>query len=149
LETSTARRRFADLVIGEHRTSSPKTIELADMLDFARRYDPQYFHVDPERARQSIFGEVVASGIYTLAIWRALDHEISGDIAWICGIAWQDVRWPIAVRAGDVLRARAEVLSKRESRSDASRGIVESGYSLINQDGKVVFACRSVNLIEK
>ena len=119
------------------------------MLDFARRYDPQYFHVDPEQARHSIFGEVVASGIYTLAIWRALDHEISGDIAWICGIAWEDVRWPLAVRAGDVLRARAEVLSKRESRSDPGRGIVETGYSLINQDGQVVFVCRSINLIEK
>jgi acyl dehydratase len=109
--------------------------------------DPQYFHADPEAATQSMFGEVIASGIHSAALWRALDHEISGDIQWICGVAWEDVRWPNPVRAGDTLRARAESLSKRLSGKDRRRGIVEYRYTLLNQRDEVAFTCRSINLV--
>jgi acyl dehydratase len=142
-------RYYEDLVVGESRISGPVVVEPAEMLAFARMYDPQYFHADPEEAtRRSIFGEAVASGIYTMALWRRLDHTISGDIAWICGVAWEEVRWPVAVRAGDSLRARTEVLSKRESATQAGRGVVECRYALLNQRDEVAFTCRSVNLIE-
>jgi acyl dehydratase len=140
-------RYYEDLVIGEVRESRARTIALEEMLEFATRYDPQYFHADPIAAKRSIFGEVVASGIHSAAIWRALDHEISGDIHWICGVAWEDVRWPNAVRAGDALRARAEPLAKRLSAKDPTRGVVEYRYCLVNQRGESVFVCRSINLV--
>jgi acyl dehydratase len=146
---ATARRRYLqDLVIGETAESRPHAVLLADMLDFARRYDPQYFHADPDAAKASIFGQVIASGIYSAAIWRRLDHEISGDIAWICGIAWKQAVWPTPMRAGDVVRARAECLSKRRSRSDPMRGVVETRYTLVNARDEVVFGCLSINLVE-
>jgi len=142
------KRYLEDLVVGEVRESGPMTVDLEPMLEFARRYDPQYFHTDQEAARSSIFSEVIASGIYTTALWRQLDHQIGHDIAWICGIAWDDVRWPIAVRAGDVLRARAECLSKRPSSSRTDRGVAVYRYTLLNQRNEVVFDCRSTNLVE-
>jgi acyl dehydratase len=140
-------RYYEDLVIGEVRESSVRTVSLEELLEFAVRYDPQYFHADPIAARQSIFGDVIASGIHSAALWRALDHEISGDIHWICGVGWEDVRWPNPVRAGDSLRARAETLSKRLSGKDRSRGIVECRYGLLNQRDETVFTCRSINLV--
>lgn len=140
-------RYYEDLVIGEVRESSVRTVLLQELLEFAVRYDPQYFHADPIAARQSIFGDVIASGIHSAALWRALDHEISGDIHWICGVGWEDVRWPNPVRAGDSLRARSETLSKRLSGKDGSRGIVECRYSLLNQRDETVFTCRSINLV--
>lgn len=140
-------RYYEDLVIGEVFESSARTVSLDELLEFATRYDPQYFHADPIAAKQSIFGEVIASGIHSAAIWRALDHEISGDIHWICGVAWEDVSWPQAVRAGDTLRARAEALTKRVSGKDPSRGIVEYRYTLLNQRDETVFTCRSINLV--
>src|SRR5580658_1094686 len=118
-------RYYDDIVIGEIRESGPRTVTRDEMIEFASRYDPQYFHADPERAKQSRFGELIASGIHTAALWRVLDHQISGDIHWICGVAWEDVRWPHAVRAGDTRYARAEALAKRPSSSDPARGIVE------------------------
>lgn len=139
-------RYYEDLVIGEVQESSTRTVTSEEMLDFARRYDPQYFHADPDAAGESIFGSLIASGIHTAALWRILDHEISGDIHWICGIAWEDVRWPKPVRAGDQLRALAECLAKRASRADPTRGIVEYRYTLRNQRDEVVFTCRSINL---
>jgi acyl dehydratase len=144
----TPRRFYDDLVVGETRESGMLTLALDDLLAFARTYDPQYFHADPQAARDSVFGEVIASGIHTMALWRQLDHQISSDIAWICGVAWEEVQWPVAVRAGDTLRARAECLSKRPSASDPTRGIVEYRYTLLNQRGEVAWTCRSINLVE-
>jgi acyl dehydratase len=141
------RRYYDDLVVGETRESHAETVELGALLAFAHAYDPQYFHADPEAARNSVFGEVIASGIYTMALWRKLDHEISGDIAWICGIAWEEVKWPTAVRAGDRLRAQFECLAKRPS-SDATRGVVEFRYRLLNQRDEIAWTCRSINLVE-
>jgi acyl dehydratase len=144
----TARRYYDDLAVGEQRESHEITVELEPLLEFSRAYDPQYFHADPEAARKSVFGEVIASGIYTMALWRRLDHEISADIAWICGVGWEEVKWPEAVRAGDRLRAQWECLAKRLSSTDPTRGIVEFRYTLLNQRGQVAWTCRSINLIE-
>jgi acyl dehydratase len=143
------RRYFEDLALGEVLESGAATISRDEMLAFNRQYDPQYFHADPEAAKDSIFGDVIASGIYVMAVWRRLDHEIAHDIAWICGIAWNDVRWKVAVRAGDALRARSECLSKRESGTDPRRGVVEYRYSLVNQRGETAWECVSVNLVER
>lgn len=144
----TLRRYYDDLVVGERRESHEIIVEIEPLLEFSRAYDPQYFHADPEAARKSVFGEVIASGIYTMALWRRLDHEISDDLAWICGVGWEEVKWPVAVRAGDRLRAQWECLSKRPSGSDPTRGIVEFRYALLNQRGQVAWTCRSINLIE-
>ncbi len=141
-------RYYEDIVVGEVRESSSRTVTREELLEFATRYDPQYFHVDPAAAAGSIFGEIVASGIHGAALWRRLDHEISGDIRWICGVAWEDVRWPNPIRAGDELRATSEILAKRPSRTDPARGVVECRYTLLNQSNQTVFTCRSINLIE-
>jgi acyl dehydratase len=114
------------------------------MLAFASQYDPQYFHADPEAAKRSTFGDVVASGIYTMALWRWLDHDIAHDIAWICGVAWDDVRFPKALRAGDTIHARAKCLSKRDSPQRAEAGIVVYEYTLLNQrDDRSLVAART------
>ena len=140
-------RYYDDIVIGEIKESGSRTVSHEELVEFATRYDPQYFHTDPIGAKNSIFNGIVASGIHGAALWRVLDQEISGDIHWICGVAWEEVRWPKPIRAGDSLRARAENLSKRPSK-DPSRGVVECRYTLLNQRDEIVFTCRSINLIE-
>ena len=142
-------RYFEDLLVGQVEESVARTVDRDAMLAFARQYDPQYFHADVEDAKRSTFGGVIASGIYTMALWRQLDHEIAHDIAWICGIAWDHVRFPLALRAGDTVRARAQCLSKRESRKHAGRGVVVYEYELFNQRDELVFTCRSTNLVER
>lgn len=142
-------RYWEDLRVGEAFTSREQTVTKQEIIDFASRYDPQYFHVDPERARASIFGEVVASGVHNLAIWRQLDHEITGDIRWICGVAWDDFRWRNALRAGDTVHVTAQCLSKRESSSDPSRGVAVYRYAMLNQRGEQIFHMDSTNLVER
>ena len=142
-------RKFEDLEIGETATSAGHVVDINDMVDFARKYDPQWFHADPEAAKDSPFGEVIASGIYTAALWRKLDHWINGDVDFICGVAWEDARWPKAVHPNDTLRATSEVLEKRASNQNPSRGVAVFRYALINQHDEEVFSCRSINLVRR
>jgi acyl dehydratase len=142
-------RYFEDLAEGEEYVSATRTIDATECIEFAKRYDPQYFHANPAEAQRSVFGGVVASGIYTMAVWRQLDHSMAHDIAWICGVAWDDVRFPVALRPGDMISARGKCLSKRPSRSHPERGVVVFEYALINQRNEVVFTCRSTNLVER
>ena len=75
-------RRYEDLKIGEKAVSEPIEVDRDDMIAFARKYDPQWFHADPAAAEQSVFGEVVASGIYTAALWRKLDDHADWISVW-------------------------------------------------------------------
>lgn len=142
-------RYYEDLVEGEESCSGPRDVTLEEIVEFARKYDPQYFHTDAEAAKRSIFGGLVASGIFTMAVWRQLDHQIAGDIAWICGVGWDDVKFKTALRAGDAVRARAKCISKRASNSQPERGVVVYDYELLNQHNQTVFSCRSTNLVER
>lgn len=145
----TPSRYFEDLVVDRVEESAPYTVNAEEIIEFGRRYDPQYFHADPDEAKQSRFREPIASGIQTMAIWRRLDHGIARDIAWICGVAWDNVRFPTALRAGDTVRARAVCRSKRPSDKDPTRGVVVFEYQLLNQRDEIVWSCLSTNLIER
>lgn len=143
-------RYWEDLEPGEHFTSRSRVVTEEEIVEFATKYDPQYFHMDPAAARQHpAFGEVVASGVHNLAIWRQLDHEITGDIRWICGVAWDDFRWKHALRAGDEVHVTATCLTKRESRSDPRRGIAVYRYAMLKAGGDEVFRFDSTNLVER
>lgn len=142
-------RFFEDLEIGRVGESAPYTVTAEEIVEFGQKYDPQYFHSDAQEAKQSRFREAIASGIQIMAIWRRLDHEIAGDIAWICGVAWDNVRFPTALRAGDTVRARAVCSSKRPSEKDPTRGVAIFDYELRNQRDEIVWSCVSTNLIER
>jgi len=142
-------KKFEDLKVGLTNKSRTSVVELEEMLDWAKKYDPQWFHADPEAAKTSIFGEIISSGIYTAALWRKLDHEINGDIDFICGVAWKETRWPNALRAGDTIYASSEVIEKRDSKTHKDRGIITFRYGLHNQHNQLVFSCDSINLIRR
>lgn len=142
-----AYRTFEDLVVGEQRRSRGKRVELGEILDFARAYDPQWFHIDPERARQSAFGEVVASGIHILAMWRVLDHEINGDIDFVCGVGWDELRLKHAVRAGDTIHVTSEIVALTPSTSNPARGTAITRYAVVNQHGQQAVTFTSINLV--
>ncbi len=140
-------RAFEDLQVGERRRSRDKTVTQEEILAFARAYDPQWFHTDPDLARQSVFGEVVASGIHVLAMWRQLDHEINSDIDFVCGIGWDDVRMKRAVRAGDVLHVTSEIIALTPSASRDDRGTALTNYAVVVQGGIEAVTFTSINLV--
>lgn len=139
--------KFEDLVVGEERRSSTRTISEEEIVEFARQYDPQWFHTDPEAARQSHFGEVVASGVHVLAIWRQLDHEINSDIDFVCGIGFDNFRLRNALRAGDSVHVTSRLLSKQLSQSGKPRGTCIGYYEMRNQRDEIVLHFESINLV--
>lgn len=139
--------KFEDLVIGETRRSSRRTITEDEIVTFARQYDPQWFHTDPEAARASHFGEVVASGVHVLAIWRQLDHEINSDIDYVCGIGFDNFRLKNALRPGDTVYVTSRILSKEPSTSGKPRGTAIGYYEMRNQKDEVVLQFESINLV--
>lgn len=142
-------RYWEDLRIGECTQSRPLTVEAQDMRDFAIKYDPQYFHTDPDLAARSPFGGMIGSGLYSCALWRVLDAQENGDIAWVCGIAWENVRWAAPLRPGDVIRARSELVAKRISAKRDDAGIVTLRHAVEKADGTVVISFDSISFVRR
>jgi acyl dehydratase len=140
-------RFFEDLEPGEARASPAEALSQEQILDFARQWDPQWFHADPDSADHSVFGALVAAGTHVLALWRRLDQRINGDIAWACGVAWEEVRWQRALRADEPVLATSRLLAKRPSRSSPHRGVVDMACALELADGSAtIVSFRSINL---
>lgn len=142
-------RRYDDLIIGEQHASRLLRVDRSEMISFAKTYDPQWFHADEVEAKKSVFGEVTASGIYGLALWRRLDHEICGDIDFICGVAWQNVQWFKALKADMMIRATCELISKRESGSDPHRGIVTFLSGIEDDQGDPLIRFENITLVKR
>ena len=108
----------------------------AEILEFATRYDPQPFHVDPEAARDSIYGGLIASGWHTVALtMRLLVDNVFNQAASMGSPGVDEIRWPRPVRPGDTLAARVTVLETRVSRSRPERGILRFRVDVDNQNG--------------
>ncbi|CCA90470.1 MaoC/PaaZ C-terminal domain-containing protein [Novosphingobium sp. PP1Y] len=140
-------RTFEDLSLGERRKSRSRTVTQEEILEFARSFDPQWFHTDPESAKHSVFGQVVASGIHVLALWRQLDHEINWDIDFVCGVGWDELRLKRAIRAGDTIHVTSEIVSLEPSRSRADRGTARTRYAVVLEDGTEAVTFTSINLV--
>lgn len=140
-------RKFEDLTVGERRQSETRTVTEAELLEFARQYDPQWFHADPEKARESHFGGLIASGVHVLAIWRQLDHTINGDVDFVCGIGFDEFRLVTALRAGDTVYVTSEIVSLTPSASGKPRGTAITHYEMRNQNDAVVVRFDSINLV--
>lgn len=140
-------RSFEDLQVGEYRRSRERQVTEEEILTFARAYDPQWFHADAELARQSVFGNVVASGIHVLAMWRQLDHEINSDIDFVCGIGWDGLRLKKAVRPGDIIHVTSEIVALTPSTTRQDRGTALTRYAVINQHGEEAVTFTSINLV--
>jgi acyl dehydratase len=128
-----------DLHVGDRFRSDTIEVTEQSIFEFARDFDPQPFHLDPEAARQSIFKELTASGWHTAAMSMRL--FVTGEfkpVGGSIGLAVDELRWPQAVRPGDILKVETEILDVRKSKSKPDRGIIRIRNVTSNQRGEVV-----------
>lgn len=138
-------RYLEDFRAGEVIELGSVTVEEGEVLDFARRYDPQPFHVDPDAARDSIYGGLIASGWHSCGLWMRLAVDgLLADTASMGSPGLDSLRWLLPVRPGDALRGRYTVLEVTPSRSRPDRGIVRFRGELINQRDEVALALEGV-----
>jgi acyl dehydratase len=143
-------RYFEDFVPGDATDLGSHRVTEASIIDFARRYDPQPFHVDPAKAKDSVFGGLVASGWQTASIYmRLFVDRILGDTASLASPGVDELRWLLPVRPGDTVHGRTTVLETRPSQSRPDRGVVRTRGELFNQHGQLVMSLLGINFFAR
>jgi acyl dehydratase len=145
-----AHRYFEDYVPGSVQEFGPATVDEAEIVEFARRYDPQPIHTDPEWARSGPFGGLIASGWHTAAItMRLLVDQYLPPAASLGSPGIDELRWLRPVRPGDQLWVRVTVIEARPSRSKPDRGLLRSRIEVLEADGSPVMTLTALNMIRR
>lgn len=140
-------RYFEDYRKGEVAEVGEYLITREEIVEFARRYDPQPFHLDEDAARDSMFGGLVASGWMTCGVlMRMLVDNFVSSVASMGSPGIDELRWLKPVRPGDRLRARVTVTDLRRSSSKPDRGVIHFHQEAINQHDEVVLSMRGMGL---
>jgi acyl dehydratase len=130
---------FEDLTPGRVFELGTTVVDRDEMVAFARRFDPQPFHVDEDAAKASLFGALAASGWFTAGLWmRLYVDEVLNNAASLGSPGGEEVAWPAPVFAGDELRASMEILDARVSRTRPGLGLVRL-RALMHRGDDVVF----------
>jgi acyl dehydratase len=144
-------RYFEDYVPGLVRELGPTVVDEAEIVEFARRYDPQPIHTDPQWARTGPFGGLIASGWYTAAITMRLlvDQYLPSATVSLGSPGIEELRWLRPVRPGDELRVRVTVIEARPSRSKPDRGLLRSRIEVLDAGGSAVMTLTALNMIRR
>ncbi|CAN5810262.1 MaoC family dehydratase [soil metagenome] len=130
---------FEDFKVGDRFTSGGLTLTEAGIIDFARQWDPQPFHIDAEFAKKWTFGGLIASGLHTMAVTLRL--WLDQGVLRACSLGSPgigEVQFPRPVRPGDTLRVVTDIVELRLSASKTDRGIARLRQVTINQRGEQV-----------
>jgi acyl dehydratase len=140
-------RYFEDYIVGETIEYGDYLVTESEIVEFATRYDPQPFHIDPQAAKDTIYGGLIASGWMTGSIMMRLmvDHFISARSS-MGSPGLDEVRWIKPVRAGDRLKVRVTIETARRSQSKPDRGVIFAHQRAINQHGEVVMSIKGMGM---
>lgn len=127
------RLRYEEIEVGSVYQTDTYTVTKEDIIDFASKYDPQYFHIDETKAEESMFHGLIASGLHTMGMcWRLwVDQNVIGDDV-VAGVGFDNVRFVRPVYAGDTLSVTATFTDKKEDRKP-ERGFVTLRLEGANQ----------------
>ncbi len=147
--TAVQERYLEDYVEGAIHEFGPVTISGDEIAQFGKKFDPQLFHTDPDGARETVFGGLIASGWHTCALFMRLfvEHYLPGQAS-LGSPGVDELRWLKPVRPGDELTLRVTVHRVKPSRSKPDRGVLFSFCEMLNQDNQVVTTMMAMNLIK-
>jgi acyl dehydratase len=137
-------RHFEDFNVGDVTEIGPVSVSEAEIIDFAERFDPQPFHIDPEAAKSSPFGGLIASGWHTTALFMGMFvRGILLDSASLGSPGVEAIRWTAPVRPGDTLTGRVTITDVQPSETNPKRGTVFTTSEVFNQDGERVMTLKA------
>lgn len=142
---------FEDLEIGAETYFGSYEVTREEVLEFARKYDPQPFHLSDEEAAKTHFGRLSASGWHTCAMTMAViaRHVVGEEQAGLGSPGIDELRWRRPVFPGDTLHVRGKIVDKTPSRSRAEMGSFRTETIVTNQDGEAVLTFTSIVLIRR
>ena len=141
---------FEDLKVGARFRSERYVVTEEAMVEFAREWDVQSFHLDRAAAEMSVFGDLAASGWHTAAI--AMRLFTTGPLRFdggAIGLSVDELRWPTAVRPNDRIQLETEILEMRISKSRPGHGIIRIRNVMTNQRGEIVLSYMANALVQR
>jgi acyl dehydratase len=129
---------FDDFKIGDRFRSEPLNVTEKEVIEFAHKFDPQMFHLNHKAAEPTLFKGLIASGWHTAALTMRLFVQTLNFAEGAIGLGVDELRWPNAVRPGDVLAVETEILDLRPSRSKPGYGIIRLRNVTTKQHGEIV-----------
>jgi acyl dehydratase len=139
---------FEDIPLNQPMMTRAYVVTEAELVSFAKRWDPLPIHVDPDAAKASPHGGLIAPAIYTMAVANALADELDPRFVAIGSADWK-VQFAVPVRPDDRLVAASECVYKRESRTKPDRGITRFVETVHNQKGERVLTWESTILVAR
>jgi len=141
---------FEDVKIGDTERFGRYEVTREEIIEYARQFDPQPFHLDEEAGKASPFGGLIASGWHTGAMLIRMlnDHSIP-RAATSGALGFDDLKWVKPVRPGDILSVETRVLDKTESRSRPEIGVVKVESRVLNQAGELKMSLVSIVLYRR
>ena len=139
--------KFAELQQGRRIEAGPTRVLAAEIIEFARKFDNQWFHTDPVRAESGAWSGLIASGFHTCSIAMHMVAEtiLEGSESYASpGLAY--VKWPHPVRPDDLLTLHVEVLEAKVSISKPWLGVIRWRWQLVNQDAITVLDLEATSL---
>lgn len=142
---------FEDLEIGREQVFGSVQVTRDEVIDFARKYDPQPFHLSDEAAAKTHFGRIAASGWHTCAMTMGViaRHVVQEEQAGLGSPGVDELRWLKPVYPGDTLTVSGEIIEKTPSRSKPEIGSFRTRTRVTNQDGVDVMTFTSIVLIRR
>jgi acyl dehydratase len=143
-------RYWEDFEVGKKYPLGSTRFTEQEIVEFARQFDPQSFHVDAEAAKSSLFGGLIASGWHVAAKLMRLFVDNYLDRRTALGSPGVDeLRWLKPVRPGDTLTASVECAAKIPSKSMPALGIIHEYWTATNQKGEIVMTAKGVNMVRR
>ena len=142
---------WEDLDVGSKTEFGSYDVTREEVLEFARKYDPQPFHLSDEAAAKTHFGRIAASGWHTAAITMRVivDALTKVQQAGLGSPGVDELRWLRPVYPGDTLTVRGEIIEKTPSRSKPGLGTIRTKTTVTNQDGVDVMQYSSIVLMQR
>ncbi|MEY3704627.1 MAG: hypothetical protein RLZZ561_2247 [Pseudomonadota bacterium] len=142
-------RYLEDMKVGQKSSFGNYHVTREDVIDFARKFDPQPFHLDDEAAAKTHFGRLSASGWHTAAMTMAMlvENLTKEKQAGLGSPGLDELRWLKPVYPGDTLRVETELTDVRPSRSRPEMGSIHSDLTVFNQDNVPVMTMKSIGLV--
>lgn len=132
-------RYWEDFEAGQVYELGPHTVTAEEIVEFARQFDPQPFHLDEEAAARGPFGGLIASGWHTAALFmRMYVEELINETVSMGSPGVEELRWLVPVRPGDELRGRVTILEATPSSTRPDRGTIRARMEMLNQRDEVV-----------
>ena len=141
--------KFADFHVGQVIEAGPVLVTASEIVDYASKWDPQWFHLDAAAAEKGPFGGLIASGWHTCGIAMRLMAQaaLEGSESF-ASPGLQSLKWLHPVRPGDKLRVATTIIETRRSAKDPTLGILRWHWKVLNQDDIAVLEIDATNLFK-